>query len=73
MQEISYDGYRFPPAFPASSPDQGIRSSRALRLAPVNPNCNGADSDNDGYCQNYEHGKHWRLQIAASEGFDCNS
>jgi hypothetical protein len=44
-----------------------MRLLRALPLAPVNPNCNGADSDNDGEGQNYEYGEHWRLQIDASE------
>jgi hypothetical protein len=42
----------------ASLPGQGMRSLRALRPTPVNPNCNGADSDHDGYGQNYEHGEH---------------
>jgi hypothetical protein len=37
-----------------------------LRLAPVNPNCDCADSDDDGDGQKHECGEHWRLQIDAS-------
>jgi hypothetical protein len=44
--------------------DQGMRLSHALRLTPVNPNCDGADGDNDGDGQKYERGEHRRLHAA---------
>lgn len=48
-----------------AGPGDALRRPRLF--ARIDPDRNGADSDNNGDGQNYDCGKHWRLRINASE------